>query len=114
MKLSPGLNFVNICMHSFYARSSQKQKNSVKLSVSFYALGSTGAKAARRMLMKLSPETNILDLVSQGDAVVEVERLDRPRRGAVVILRAPHRRQVDLVARFLRYLEKHNIKLNSM
>jgi hypothetical protein len=30
-------------------------KNSVKLSVSFMLLGSTGAKAARKMLMKLAP-----------------------------------------------------------
>ncbi len=41
--------------YSFYACSSQKRKNSVKLPVSFMLLGSTGAKAARRMLMKLIP-----------------------------------------------------------
>jgi len=32
-----GLNLINIFSYSFYARSSQKRKNSVKLSVSFYA-----------------------------------------------------------------------------
>ncbi len=41
-----GLNFTNIFMHSFYPRNSQKRKNSVKSSVSFYA--------ACRTLMKLT------------------------------------------------------------
>jgi len=45
----------SIFTYSFYNRSSQKRKNSVKLSVSFYTLGSTGAKAARRTLIKLTP-----------------------------------------------------------
>jgi len=34
-----GLDFTNIFTWSFYARSSQKRKNSVKSSVSFYAFG---------------------------------------------------------------------------
>ncbi len=34
-----GLNFTNIFTYSFYARSSQKHKNSVKLSVTFYTFG---------------------------------------------------------------------------
>jgi len=34
-----GVNFTNIFTYSFYARSSQKCKNSVKLLVSFYAFG---------------------------------------------------------------------------
>ncbi len=37
--ITPGVDFTNIFMYSFYARSSQKRKNSVKLSVSFYAFG---------------------------------------------------------------------------
>jgi hypothetical protein len=53
-----------------------------------------------------SPETNVLNLVGQGDAIDKVEGLDRPHRGAEVVLRASHRGQVDLVARFLRYLGK--------
>jgi len=39
MKWTPGLNFTNIFTYSFYARSSQKRKNLIKLSVSFYAFG---------------------------------------------------------------------------
>jgi len=38
MKLSPGVNFINIFTRSFYARSS-KRKKSIKLSVSIYAFG---------------------------------------------------------------------------
>jgi len=34
-----GLNFTNIFTYEFYTCSSQKRKNSVKLSVSFYAFG---------------------------------------------------------------------------
>jgi len=34
-----GVNFINIFELSFYPRSSAKRKNSVKLSVSFYAFG---------------------------------------------------------------------------
>jgi len=39
VKSTPGLNFTNIFIRSFYSRSSQKRKNSVKSSVSFYAFG---------------------------------------------------------------------------
>jgi len=39
MKLTLGLSFTNTFMYSFYALSSQKRKNSVKLSVSFCAFG---------------------------------------------------------------------------
>jgi hypothetical protein len=35
----PGVDFTNMFKSSFYAYSSQKHKDSVKLSVSFYALG---------------------------------------------------------------------------
>ncbi len=51
----PGVDFAEIFTSSFYACSSQKHKNSVKLSISFTLLGSTGAKAASRTLMKLTP-----------------------------------------------------------
>jgi hypothetical protein len=57
-----------------------------------------------------SPETNVLNLVGQGDAIDIVEGLDCPHRGAEVVLRASHRGQVDLVARFLRYLGKKWLK----
>ncbi len=39
MYTSAGFNFINIFTHSCYARSSPERKNSVKLSVSFYAFG---------------------------------------------------------------------------
>ncbi len=64
----PGVYFTNIFTSSFYTRSSQKCKNSVKLSVSFYAFRIyTHKKAAGRTFMKLTPgvwrkENNIFKL----------------------------------------------------
>jgi len=52
----PGLSFTNIFMYSFYARSSQKRKIQSSCQYLFTLLGSTGAKAAHRTLMKLSPD----------------------------------------------------------
>jgi len=43
-------------MYSFYAHSSQKRKNSVSDQYLFTLLGSKGAKAAGRTLMKLTPD----------------------------------------------------------
>jgi len=43
--LHAGLNFTNIFTSNFYARNFQKRKNSVKLSVSFYAFGTYGQKS---------------------------------------------------------------------
>jgi hypothetical protein len=55
-----GVNFINVIRtRSFYVCRSQKRKNSVKSSVSFYMLlGSERAKAAQKMLMKLTPGGN--------------------------------------------------------
>jgi len=55
MKLTPAVNFIDIFTRSFYACSSLKRNQSVKLSVSFMLLGSTPVKAVCRTLMKLSP-----------------------------------------------------------
>jgi hypothetical protein len=45
---------------SFYASRSRKRKNTVKLSVFFALLGSVHEKAARRLLMKLTPGVNFI------------------------------------------------------
>ncbi len=66
-KLITGLNFSNIFIRSFYACNSQKRKNSFKSSVSFYALGSTGAKAARRTLEKLTPGVHVEKMLCKID-----------------------------------------------
>jgi len=57
-----GVNFINVLRaRSFYVCRSQKRKNSVKSSVSFYMLlESERAKAAQKMLMKLTPGRNSL------------------------------------------------------
>ncbi len=60
MKLTPGLSFTNIFTNSFYACSSQKCQNSVKLSVTFYAFGIYWRKSCSRTLMKLTPSCCLL------------------------------------------------------
>jgi len=55
MKLvKSGVDYTNMFMHIFYVRRSQKRKNSVKLSLSFCALGIFGHKSCAKMLMKLT------------------------------------------------------------
>jgi len=39
VKLTPGIDFINIFTRSFYTYKSPQPKNSIKLSVSFYAFG---------------------------------------------------------------------------
>ena len=41
--------------HSFYARRSRKRKKQLELTVFFALLGSASEKAARKMLVKLTP-----------------------------------------------------------
>jgi len=55
MKLSPGVNFINILRTAFALSDPKSIKNTVDSSVSFYAFGIYKVKSARRMLMKLSP-----------------------------------------------------------
>ena len=52
MKLTPGVNFINVLTRSFYKRRSQKLLN---LTVFFALSGSAQVKAARKMLVKLTP-----------------------------------------------------------
>ena len=53
---TPGVNFINVFMHSFYAHRSQNCKKLLDLTVSFALLGSVCVKAARKMLVKLLPD----------------------------------------------------------
>ena len=52
MKLTPGVNFINVFTSSFYKHRSQKLLN---LTVFFALSGSAHVKAARKMLVKLTP-----------------------------------------------------------
>jgi len=57
-----GVDFT-IVLRAAFTRRSQKHKKTVKLSIFFMLLGSLSAKAARRMLMKLTSGidfTNVL------------------------------------------------------
>jgi hypothetical protein len=55
IKLTSGLNFTNIFMHSFYASSSQKRKISVRLSVSFYSFGIYRRKSCLKNVDEIDP-----------------------------------------------------------
>ncbi len=50
-------------IYSFYPRRSQKHKKTHDSAVFFSLLGSTSTKAVRRMLMKLTPGVNFIDIL---------------------------------------------------
>ena len=52
--LRPGVNFINVFTHSFYARRSQKQNKLLELTVFYALLGSGRVKAVSKMLVKNS------------------------------------------------------------
>jgi len=56
MKLTPGLNFINILRAAFARPDPERAKKTNNLTVYFALLGYACAKAAHRMLMKLTPE----------------------------------------------------------
>ena len=49
------VDFINVFTRSFYVRRSQKRKKLLDLTVFFVLLGSERVKAARKMLVKLTP-----------------------------------------------------------
>ena len=50
-----GVNFINVFTCNFYACRSQKRKKLLELTVVFVLLGSLRVKAARKLLVKLTP-----------------------------------------------------------
>ena len=55
MKLTLGVKFINVFTQSFYTGRSRKHKKLLNLTVVFEFLGSAHVKAARKMLVKLTP-----------------------------------------------------------
>ncbi len=55
MKLTPGLNFINVLLTAFTLPDPKSVKKTVKLSIFFTLWGSTSVKAVHRTLMKLTP-----------------------------------------------------------
>ena len=55
MKLTPGVNFTHILRTAFTRTDLKITKYTVKLSVIFALSGSTGVKAARKIMVKLNP-----------------------------------------------------------
>ncbi len=56
MKLSPGVNFINVLQTAFLCTDPKSAKKNDNLTVFFVLLGSGHVKAASRMLMKVTPE----------------------------------------------------------
>jgi len=65
--LESGVNFTNILWAAFKPADPESAKNTVKLSVFFGLLGSGRTKAARRMLVKLTPGVNPKECVKNYD-----------------------------------------------
>jgi len=55
-KLTPGLNLFNVLRTAFTCANPRSVKKTVKLSIFFILLGSTSVKAARKTLVKLTPD----------------------------------------------------------
>ncbi len=55
MKLTPGVNFINILRAAFLSADPESAKKTDNLTVFFVLLGSASVKAASRTLMKLTP-----------------------------------------------------------
>ncbi len=55
----PGVNFINVLWAAFTHKDPQSAKKTVKLSVFFVLWGSSHTKAARKTLMKLTPELSV-------------------------------------------------------
>ncbi len=51
---APGINFINVLQTAFTLADSKSAKKKVKLAVFFVPFGSVHAKAAHRMLIKLT------------------------------------------------------------
>ena len=56
----PGVNFTNILHAAFTYADLKSTKNTVKLTVFYALLGSACVKAARKMLVKLTPGANAI------------------------------------------------------
>jgi len=67
MKLTPGLNIINILSKAFTHADPKWVKMTVKLSIFFTLLVSTSAKVACKMLMKLTPD-KLMDRCTQAYA----------------------------------------------
>jgi len=65
MKLTPGVNFINVLMHRFPMHPKSEKKTVKKSSVILYFWDLHVAKSASKMLMKLTPGEPIMTLQKQ-------------------------------------------------
>jgi len=62
MKLTPGVNFINIIWAAFMCTDPKSTKYTDNLTVLFALLGSMHEKALGKMLIKLTPGSKQLDI----------------------------------------------------
>ena len=66
MQQTSRVDFIEVFTHSFYALQSQNHKKLLDLAVFFAILGSAHVKAARSMLVKLTPRSEVVIRASSG------------------------------------------------
>jgi len=98
MKLTVGLNFINVLCTAFTLADPKSVKKTVKLSIFFTLLGSASVKAAHRMLMQLSPDlrhcwTLSSDFIFFGNRSEQFQSIDRSCFG----MRRTNLRQIDWI-----------------
>ena len=71
----PGANFINVSTCSFYVHSSQRRKKLLNLTVFFALLGSARVKAARKMLVKLTPRFLSIEFLSEKNYLSKINLL---------------------------------------
>ena len=84
VKLTPGVNFINVFKRSFYTRRFQKRKKLLELIIFFALLGSARVKVACKMLVKLTPwqqvrkvKSSLIDgnNIADGEILIFINRL---------------------------------------
>jgi len=73
LKLSPGVNFINVLHKAFMSSDLESIKIQSSGQYLFTLLSSAGVKAARRSLVKLSPEEEMEHFVGRQIVVIVVK-----------------------------------------
>ncbi len=74
MKLTPGLNFINVLCTASTPADPKSVKDTNDLTVFFTLSGSTSTKAVRRMLMKLTPGLNFINILCTAFTLLDPQK----------------------------------------
>ncbi len=73
VKLTSGLNFINVLLTAFTHSDPKSIKKTIKLSIIFTLLGCRSVEAARKMLEKLTPGVNFINVLWEAFALADQE-----------------------------------------